>query len=238
MKRSIILLSLLSMSCAYGRLAQRDVIEVSKAPARHWRGATAAAVLVGAALVVDDEIADAVQRNDSHAMDSVTEAVEPFGGGHADKVIAGFLLYGVAAKNQRATNIAFDAFVSSILASKVITPALKEITDRERPNGGTADAFPSNHATNAFAVASAIAVHYDDKPWVKWAAYGLASGVGLSRIYREGHWTSDVIAGAAIGTLVGHTVAKTNRDERAKWTVAPVVTSDGVAITVRWTSAR
>jgi hypothetical protein len=38
--------------------------------------------------------------------------------------------------------------------------------------------------------------------------YGGATMVGLSRIYNNMHWASDVMAGAAIGTIVGLKVVK------------------------------
>ena len=38
--------------------------------------------------------------------------------------------------------------------------------------------------------------------------YGGAALVGLSRIYNNQHWASDVVAGAAIGTIVGLKVVK------------------------------
>jgi membrane-associated phospholipid phosphatase len=137
----------------------------------------------------------------------------------------------VAANNDRARAVAFDAIVSSVIASKAITPALKELTGRERPNGGDAS-FPSNHATQAFAVASVIAGHYPEKRWVGWLAYGLANGVAFSRVYHDAHYTSDVLAGAAIGALVGRTVVTTNRRERATWTVTPA--RNGIVVSARW----
>jgi membrane-associated phospholipid phosphatase len=209
-------------------MAGRDIVAVAKAPAAEWRKVAAGAAVVGAALLVDDELARVARNNDSPAMHRITGAIEPFGGGASDKVMAGFLLYGIAAKNARARAVAFDAIISSMIASKAVTPALKELTGRERPNGGDADAFPSNHATQAFAVASVVASHYSERRWVKWAAYGLATGVGISRVYRGAHWTSDVLAGAAIGSLVGHTVVETNRGERSKWTVTPIVDGERV----------
>lgn len=229
----VLLLSLTAVSCTSARMAGRDVVAVAQAPAKEWKKVAAGAAVVGAALLVDDELARVARNNHSAAMDRVMETVEPFGGGASDKVMAGFLLYGVAAKNDRAWAVAFDSFVSSVIASKGITPALKALTRRERPNGGDADAFPSNHATQAFAVASVIARHYDDRRWVRWAAYGVATGVGLARVYHGAHWTSDVLAGAAIGSLVGHTIVTTNRAERAKWTVTPVVDGEHVGVMLR-----
>ena len=38
--------------------------------------------------------------------------------------------------------------------------------------------------------------------------YGGATLMGLSRIYNNQHWASDVMAGAAIGTLIGTKVVK------------------------------
>jgi membrane-associated phospholipid phosphatase len=228
----IAFLALTAVSCASARMAGHDVVAVAKAPAAEWKKVAAGAAIVGAALLVDDEVARVARNNDSSAMNRFTDVVEPFGGGSSDKVMAGFLLYGVAAKNERARAVAFDAIVSSVLASKVITPAIKDLAGRERPNGGDADAFPSNHATQAFAVASVIAGHYEDRRWVKWVAYGLATGVGVSRVYNGAHWTSDVLAGAAIGSLVGHTVVRTNRGERAKWEVRPI--RDGLALALSW----
>lgn len=232
LRLAIVLLSLTAFSCANARLLKHDVIAVAKAPVKEWRSVAAASAVVGATLLVDDEIARISRNNDSHAREQLSDAVSGFGGGHSDKVMAAFFLYGAVARDERAGNVAFDAFVSSVIASKGITPALKQLTNRERPNGGDSDAFPSNHATQAFAVASVVADHYEHRPWVRWAAYGLATAVGISRVYHEAHWASDVVAGAAIGTLVGTTVARTNRAERAKWRVTPV--RGGAVVSLSW----
>jgi membrane-associated phospholipid phosphatase len=42
---------------------------------------------------------------------------------------------------------------------------------------------------------------YKDKKWAPPLAYSLATIVGLSRIYNNAHWASDVLAGAAIGFI-------------------------------------
>lgn len=241
MARLLALAVLILTGCAssgpvgrYARLAGQDVIAVAKAPAREWKTLAVAGAATGAALLLDDEIARVVRNNDSHALDELTSAIEPFGGGHSDKVIAGFLLYGVAVRNDRARAVAFDAFMSSVIASKGITPALKQLTRKSRPGGGNDDSFPSNHATQAFAVASVIASHHRERPWVRWLAYGVAGGVGFARVYNEAHHTSDVIAGAVIGSLVGHTIARTNRLERSRWTVTPMAHRRGASVLVQW----
>lgn len=180
-----------------------------------------ATAATGAALLLDDEIARVATRNDS----AILDRVETFGGGGSDKVIAGFLLYGLAAKDKNARRTAIDAFASQIIAAKAITPAIKQLTNRTRPNGD-GDSFPSNHATTAFALASTISVHY---PKARWWAYAIATGVAAARVQNNAHWTSDVVAGAAVGTFVGHTVATFGR-KRWKWNVSITAAAGGVSV--------
>ena len=211
----------------YARLASKDVVAVAKAPVHEWKQVAVATGITAATVLLDDEISDVVRRNDSPFLDRATDAIEPFGGGASDKVIAGFFLYGVAARNERALAVAFDSLMSSIVASKAITPMLKQLIPRRRPNGEDDDSFPSNHATQAFAVATVIATHYPERRWVRWIAYGTATGVAIARVYHDDHFSSDVLAGAAIGALTGKTIATTNLAERKKWRIT-IVWSGGL----------
>jgi membrane-associated phospholipid phosphatase len=206
----LLLIAVLLSSCAtatrYERLAIADVRAVAKAPVQHWRQTAIAAGAVAATTLIDHEARDVIARNHSHALDEITRAIEPLGGGRSTAVILGFLAYGVVRNDERAKATAFDSAMSSLIASRAITPALKAITRRTRPNGGHYS-FPSNHTTEAFALASSIAEHY---PAARYVAYGLAGGVGFARMYHNAHWISDVAAGAIIGTAVGRTVFHTN----------------------------
>jgi membrane-associated phospholipid phosphatase len=75
--------------------------------------------------------------------------------------------------------------------------------------------FPSGETTQAFAVASVIATHYDSTSiWVEVSSYGVASLVGVARIYEHGHWTSDTVAGAFVGTGVGTAIVHFNEKRR------------------------
>ncbi len=117
-----------------------------------------------------------------------------------------------------------------MLAGLVATGVLKGVLGRSRPfvtadtnprdfrllRGFTADrfqAFPSGHTTTSFAFAAAITadVHGTD-PRVAWIIgpllYGGAALTGMSRMYEDKHWASDIIAGAAIGTFAGTKVVR------------------------------
>ncbi len=73
--------------------------------------------------------------------------------------------------------------------------------------------FPSGHTTTAFAAAAAVTSEtrriWPQATWyVAPAMYGGATLVGLSRMYHNNHWASDVVLGAAIGTFSGLKVVR------------------------------
>jgi membrane-associated phospholipid phosphatase len=68
--------------------------------------------------------------------------------------------------------------------------------------------FPSGHSAAAFAFAAALSEetrhHWPDAyRYVAPASYATALLVGISRMYHNRHWASDVVIGAGIGTFSG-----------------------------------
>jgi membrane-associated phospholipid phosphatase len=71
--------------------------------------------------------------------------------------------------------------------------------------------FPSGHSTTAFAAAAAVTdettLWWPKSTWIVGPLmYGGATMVGLSRMYHNRHWASDVAVGALIGTFSGKKV--------------------------------
>lgn len=96
----------------------------------------------------------------------------------------------------------------ALAVNAVWTGALKYSLHRQRPDGGDYYSLPSGHTSSAFSLATVANAHYGWKVGVP--AYLLASGIGLSRIEANRHYLSDVVAGAALGIVVGRTVTRVN----------------------------
>ena len=119
----------------------------------------------------------------------------------------------------------------AIIVGGTTTALLKGLVGRARPHvvgdtivdsfvfgrgfrrGNAYMSFPSGHATVAFAAAAAVTSEtqrvWPHHAWlVAPVMYGGATLVGLSRIYNNAHWASDVALGAAIGTFSGIKVVR------------------------------
>lgn len=78
---------------------------------------------------------------------------------------------------------------------------LKNTLKETRPDG-TSLSFPSGHSAFAFSGATMLAIEYGEHhKWVPYAAYGVASTVGVLRIANNRHYLSDVLFGAGLGIL-------------------------------------
>lgn len=141
----------------------------------------------------------------------------------------GLYLVGRAGKYERLADLGWHGSEAVLLAD-AITFTIKGIAGRSRPfvssgekptdfdfgkgfGNGDLASFPSGHTTTAFAAAAAV-TNETTRWWPKstWIVgplmYGGAAAVGLSRMYHNRHWASDVVLGAAIGTFSGRKVVQ------------------------------
>lgn len=145
--------------------------------------------------------------------------------------IIGGALYGIGVVTDRPNlkDLGWHG-TEAVLLGSGITGVLKGVLGRARPDmfpdtrpsdfqfakGFTVanrQSFPSGHTTTAFAAAAAVTSEVNRMwPRYTWYAgpvlYGGATLVGLSRMYHNRHWASDVALGAGIGTFSGLKVVK------------------------------
>ena len=80
--------------------------------------------------------------------------------------------------------------------------ALKHTIHEWRPDRSNHYSFPSGHALQVFATATMLSEEYGNRyKWMPFAAYGLASGVGVLRVANNKHYIGDVLVGAGLGIL-------------------------------------
>lgn len=176
--------------------------------------------------LIDQPIADFFQSHKNNTESYISRNVlEHFGAEHSFIVMSGIFVYGAFKHDNRCVSTALLALESFTLAS-LMTRIPKTLVGRQRPdnwegngpyeiNGPfTGNSFPSGHTTASFAVASVIATQFRESKWIPVTAYSVATLAGLSRIYDNKHWLSDVVAGAAVGTLVGNLVSHRTSDSR------------------------
>lgn len=111
--------------------------------------------------------------------------------------------------NERFKAMSFD-LTQAVALDAAVTWGVKLAARRERPDQSNSYSFYSGHASSTTAVATVIA-HYYPKAAVP--AYLFAALAGFSRIEKNRHWLSDVVAGHAVGFIMGRTIVR----RRSPW---------------------
>jgi len=121
--------------------------------------------------------------------------------------------------------------MTALSVTGLVTVGLKGIRDNETPNNKSW-AWPSGHTSSSFTVAAVLDEFYGPKVGIP--AYVLASLVGYRMADTGDHWASDVVFGAALGWVVGHTVAGKHKElEIAGFKLLPYMGgTDGSAVGV------
>ncbi len=80
---------------------------------------------------------------------------------------------------------------------------IKYTAKEMRPDGSTANSWPSGHTATSFVGATLLHKEYGltRSPWFSVAGYGVATATGVMRVLNNRHWVSDVMSGAGIGIL-------------------------------------
>jgi membrane-associated phospholipid phosphatase len=138
---------------------------------------------------------------------------------------AGAAVGALAAGDPRGVVQLGEAFGTTMAVVYVLKPTI----DRTRPNGGR-QSFPSGHAASAFAGAAFLERRYG---WRLGVPAGLlASFVAWSRVESHEHYTSDVVAGAAIG--IGANLVFTHRRTHVAFGFDSSPHRAGPLVTISW----
>ncbi len=109
----------------------------------------------------------------------------------------------------------------SALAINGLTTMAGQAASWDRSPNGEWGTFPSGHTSSSFTFASVMHEAYG--PWVGAPLYALSALVGYERLESGEHYLSDVIMGAVMGLVIGHTVAGEHKLEFLGGRIAPFV---------------
>lgn len=146
---------------------------------------------------------------------------------------------GVLTRNRTLADVGLHSG-EAIVAGTLVGSVLKGTFGRARPaivanntassyrlgrgfrNGDSFQSLPSGHTIAAFALATVIAAESRQRwshahSWIAPLVYSSAALVGLSRIYNDKHWASDVVLGAGIGVMTGGFVVRAHHAQNAGW---------------------
>lgn len=113
-------------------------------------------------------------------------------------VMLGLKAAGYRGRSEWSHMLAADALSVAMMTATV--NGLKYSIGRLRPDGSRHNSFPSGHTATAFMTATMLHKEYGWRlPWLSIGGYTAAAVTGLSRIFNNRHWLTDVIAGAGIG---------------------------------------
>ena len=221
-----------------GAGARADTTRTQPTPLFTLRDAAVAAGFAGATVALfpaDEHLAKRLRDSTTQAnqfFGSASKTLEAIA--YPGTIIIGGSLYlvGRLGHHPRVADLGWHG-TESVLIATGVTGVLKATAGRARPfvsadtnprdfkfGAGFRDddrrSFPSGHSTAAFAAASAVTSEvgrwWPDPWWSAWVVgatmYGGATLVGLSRMYHNKHWASDVALGAAIGTFSGLKVVR------------------------------
>lgn len=147
--------------------------------------------------------------------------------------LVGLAAYGYISPDDKARTT-FLLSTESFVLTSIFAQGLKRTTGRHRPytgdphdtwsgftNKGDYFSFPSGDASSAFAIASVVATEYDNMI-VPPLVYGVSTLIALKRLHNNGHWSSDVFVGSALGYFTGKAVVASHA-KQSNLTFEPLI---------------
>jgi membrane-associated phospholipid phosphatase len=219
----LFLLALLHPSDIYKASDFREVSSLLRATRIRLRALDAVAVAVSAILVAivwrfaDAPVTAWAERIQSSNVEDTIRIANRFGGGmNPAMVVIFFLVAGVVYRTRRWTAYGV-AMALAGAAAGISVQIVKYTAGRTRPElwlgpfhhaRAAATSFPSGHTVGAFALAGVLMLASPSRT-MRVIAFLLALSVAVSRVLAFRHWTSDVLASAAIGMILAAIAVRT-----------------------------
>lgn len=201
--------------------AQAPVPAPGATPGPLFRGERAAwaasSALLAASVAFDEQIRSFALSHQSREFDHLASGADVLGtAGHIVPALVGTYLTSRLLGQNRFAEATLRVGISYVVAD-AIESLLKPTVGRVRPSlgrepltfrpfsaSGDYQSFPSAHVVHITSLASAAAMEAH-RPWVTALAAAAIGYVGAQRVYRNQHWSSDVVASGMLGIEIAGT---------------------------------
>ncbi len=194
---------------------------LSVARGHHWKPALAVVGVTALLTTVDAGNAKWV-RNNLQPLRGFNNAFAGYNTATATETFASAFYIAAIMRRNVYDQETFMKAGEAVIDSEILTTVMKDLDGREAPvtypNGanftdswfkirsggwlGGLGSMPSGHEIAVMAVATVFAERYPHPAWHRWLAYSLAAAVGVSRVTLQSHFTSDTVAGGALGYVI------------------------------------
>jgi len=201
----------------------------------------AVAGAVGVTYTFDKQIREKLTAHPDKSLNKAADAGSLLGDPYLHLGMAALVYGGAILADSAKWKEAGEMIGEALILADATTVIIKEGAGRGRPGVTAAkgdfrpfgfttdyDSLPSLHTSSSFALASVLA-SISDSYLMKSAYYGAATFVGLSRAYKNKHWASDVVLGAALGELCGRVVTSFHAGKN-KVSLAPTTYESGAGL--------
>lgn len=197
---------------------------------------------VGLTYIFDDGIRRDFRANRSRTLDYATDMGSAIGDPLLHLGIVGAIYGGSILAGSKKCQETWQMLGEAALLGDTAGLVLKTSIGRERPfvQGDKArfrpfqfasdyDSMPSLHVVSSFAMASVLSAA-SESLGAKMLFYSGAAFVGLSRIYQDQHWASDVVFSAAVGELCGRAVERYHNSTKQGMVLLPIISGHSASI--------
>ncbi len=224
----------------FGGTADILISPIKWKPKQWVTAAVLSATTIAIYSYADTPIRDVFQDNSSR--NQLFDNVSEFGNFYGSEIFTfsvtgGLILTGFASRNKRIKRLGLLS-LQAVIISGGASQFCKHLFGRYRPytlNGhdrwegisfkSDYASFYSGHTSVAFALATVFAHEFKDRKFVPYLTYGLASITGLSRIYSDKHWASDVVTGAILSTFFTKMLLKRSNRENNRYVFSPQISN-------------
>ena len=174
----------------------------------------------------DDSVEDHFDGQHHHFKKEWREAFAAAGNPGTHFAMAGaWYLLGQQTQDEKTYEVGKTLFSALIING--LTTLVSQAATWDRSPNGEMGTFFSGHTSSSFCMASVLHEAYGHLVGVP--LYGLATLVAIERVEDQEHYFADVIMGAVVGTVIGHSVASGREPEFFGWKLVPYASTNGGA---------